>query len=78
MNKKEQENINEQKNLDKFNSITHKSKPENQNQKHNARKEGLQPINQKRWKKGADSISVPLNSSSFSIIVATQQSFFHI
>ena len=48
MNKKEQENINEQKNLDKFNSITHKSKPENQNQKHNAIKEGLQPINQKR------------------------------
>ena len=48
MNKKGQENINEQKNLDKFNSITHKSKPENQNQEHNARKEGLQPINQKR------------------------------
>lgn len=49
MNKKEQENINKQKNLDKFNSITHKSKPvQNQNQKHNARKEGLQPINQKR------------------------------
>lgn len=32
----------------KFNSITEKSKPENQNQTHNVRKEGINPINQKR------------------------------
>ena len=48
MNKKEQEQIQEQKNHDKFNSITHKVTPENQNQTHNVRKEGIQPINQKR------------------------------
>lgn len=33
---------------DKFNSITKKSKVENQNQTHNSRKEGIGPINQKR------------------------------
>ena len=48
LNKKEQEQINEQKSLNKFNSITEKDKPENQNQHHNARKEGIAPINQKR------------------------------
>lgn len=32
----------------KFNSITEKNKPENQNQTHNTRKEGINPINQKR------------------------------
>ncbi len=31
-----------------FNSITEKSKLENQNQTHNVRKEGIHPINQKR------------------------------
>lgn len=48
MNKKEQERENRQKNLNEYNSITQKVKPENQNQTHNVRKEGIQPINQKR------------------------------
>lgn len=48
MNKKEQERENRQKNLNEYNSITQKMKPENQNQTHNVRKEGIQPINQKR------------------------------
>lgn len=48
MNKKEQENLNRQQNLNKFNSITQKVTPENQNQTHNVKKEGIQPINQKR------------------------------
>ena len=48
MNKKEQERDNGQKNLNEYNSITQKVKPENQNQTHNVRKEGIQPINQKR------------------------------
>lgn len=41
MNKKQQEKLNEKKNLEKFNSITEKVKPENQNQDHNARKEAV-------------------------------------
>ena len=49
MNKKEQEKQNQQKNLDKFNAITQKVKPENQNQSHNCRKEGLEPYSQ-MWK----------------------------
>ena len=49
MNKKEQERENRQKNVNEYNSITKKGKPENQNQTHNVRKEGIQPINQKRW-----------------------------
>ncbi len=48
MDKKEQEKQNRQKNLNEFNSITQKVKPENQNTEHNVRKEGIQPINQKR------------------------------
>ena len=48
MDKRTQEQIQEQKNHDKFNSITQKVTPENQNQTHNSRKEGIQPINQKR------------------------------
>ena len=48
MDKKEQERFNEQENLDKFNSITRKVAPENQNQTHNVKKEGIQPINQKK------------------------------
>lgn len=47
-NKKDQEEINEQKNLYQFNSITQKVKPENQNQEHNVREEGIKPVNQKR------------------------------
>ncbi len=48
IDKEKQEQINEQKNLNKFNNITQSSKPENQNQHHNARKEGIAPVNQKR------------------------------
>ena len=48
MDKKTQEQIQEQKNHDKFNSVTQKVTPENQNQTHNTRKEGIQPINQKK------------------------------
>ncbi len=48
MDKKTQEQIQEQKNHDKFNNITQKVTLENQNQTHNVRKEGIQPINQKR------------------------------
>ena len=48
MDKKAQKQIQEQKNHDKFNNITQKTTPENQNQTHNTKKEGIQPINQKR------------------------------
>ena len=48
LNQREQNELQEKKDHDKFNSITQKCKVENQNQKHNARKEGIAPINQKR------------------------------
>ena len=48
MNKKEQEQLRQQQEKNAYNSITQKEKPENQNQTHNVRKEGIQPINQKR------------------------------
>lgn len=48
MDKKEREELNRKKSNEEFNSITRKVKPENQNQTHNARKEGIAPINQKR------------------------------
>ena len=38
----------QKKDNEKFNSITHKKKVENQNQEHNVRMEGIGPINQKR------------------------------
>lgn len=44
----ENERLEQQKNHNEFNSITQKVKPENQNQEHNVRKEGINPINQKR------------------------------
>ena len=47
-NSKQQEQINEQRSLNKFNSVTEKKKPENQNQQHNVRKEGVGSINQKK------------------------------
>lgn len=47
-NKKEQEELQRSKNNAMFNSITQKVKPENQNQTHNVRQEGIAPINQKR------------------------------
>ena len=43
MNKQEQKN--RQKSLNKFNSITQKVKPENQNQTHNVRSEAVEPKN---------------------------------
>lgn len=48
MNKKAQEQVQSQKMQNKFNSITQKVTPENQNQTHNTKKEGTQPINQNR------------------------------
>lgn len=48
LDKKQQKESQEKNEHDKFNSVTHKSKVENQNQTHNVRKEGIQPINQKR------------------------------
>ncbi len=48
MDKKTRKEQEEQRNHNEFNSVTQKNKPENQNQTHNVRKEGIQPINQKR------------------------------
>lgn len=48
MDKKQQEKQNRKESNEKFNSITQKVKPENQNQTHNVREEGIHPINQKR------------------------------
>lgn len=42
------EQLYEQKVQNEFNSVTEKSKPENQNQQHNVRREGITPVNQKR------------------------------
>lgn len=43
MNKAEQEKLNQKKCNEKFNSVTQKVKPENQNQSHNARSEAVEP-----------------------------------
>ena len=43
MNRKQQEEMQEKRNLEKFNSITQKVKPENQNQTHNVRREAVDP-----------------------------------
>ena len=40
MNQKEKEQVERQKNLNQFNNVTQKVKPENQNQTHNVRKGG--------------------------------------
>ena len=48
MDKKEEQREQRQENQNKFNSVTQKAKPENQNQTHNVRKEGISKINQKR------------------------------
>ena len=45
MNKKGQEKRDSYKNLNKFNNITQKIKPENQNQTHNVRSEAVEPKN---------------------------------
>ena len=41
MDKKEQEKLNRKKSNEEFNSITQKVKPENQNQTHNVKEEGI-------------------------------------
>ncbi|PNV62853.1 hypothetical protein C0033_07505 [Clostridium sp. chh4-2] len=43
MEKDKQEKLNQKKSNEKFNSITEKVKPENQNQTHNSRREGMGP-----------------------------------
>ena len=48
MEQKQQKELQEQKEHNKFDSVTQKRKVENQNQTHNVRKEGIAPINQKR------------------------------
>lgn len=45
MNKKQVEKREQQRNQNKFNSITQKVKPENQNQTHNVRSEAVEPKN---------------------------------
>lgn len=45
MNKKKQEVLNQKKSNEKFNSVTQKVKPENQNQTHNIRSEAVAPKN---------------------------------
>lgn len=45
MDKDVQEKLNRKKNDEKFNSITQKVKPENQNQTHNVRSEAEEPKN---------------------------------
>lgn len=46
--KKETDWDEEQRKHAKFNSVTQKSEPENQNQTHNVRQEGISKINQNR------------------------------
>lgn len=48
MNKAEQEQENRKKSNEKFNSITEKVKPENQNQTYNSVREGLGPIGNRK------------------------------
>lgn len=48
LDKKQQKELQEKIDHDKYNNVTQKNKVENQNQTHNARKEGIAPINQKR------------------------------
>lgn len=43
MNKKEFEKKEQRRNQNKFNSVTQKVKPENQNQTHNVRSEAVEP-----------------------------------
>lgn len=43
MEKDKQEKLNQKKSKEKFNSITQKVKPENQNQTHNVRSEAVEP-----------------------------------
>ena len=43
MDKDKQEQLSQKKSEEKFNSITQKRKPENQNQTHNVRSEAVEP-----------------------------------
>lgn len=45
MNKKQKEKQEQQRSQNKFNSVTQKVKPENQNQTHNVRSEAVEPKN---------------------------------
>lgn len=45
MDKDKLEKLNQKKSEEKFNSITQKVKPENQNQTHNVRSEAVEPKN---------------------------------
>ena len=45
MDKKEMEKMQQKKSQEKFNSVTQKSKVENQNQTHNIRSEAVEPKN---------------------------------
>lgn len=47
MDKDKQEKLRQKKFQDKYNSITNSVKPENQNQEHNVRREGIAPQNNK-------------------------------
>lgn len=47
-NKKQQMEYEEQKQENKFNSVTQSVKPHNQNQQHNVKQEGTARINQNR------------------------------
>lgn len=48
MDKDEQEKLQQKRSKEVFNNNTQKVKPINQNQTHNVRKEGQNPINQNR------------------------------
>ena len=45
MDKKGMEKMHQKKSQTKFNSVTQKTKPENQNQTHNVRSEAVEPKN---------------------------------
>ena len=48
MEKDKEEKLNQKKSNEMFNSITEKVKPENQNQTHNPRREGMGPNTKRR------------------------------
>lgn len=48
MDKDKQERLNRKESNEMFNSITEKEKPENQNQTHNSRREGMGPNTKRR------------------------------
>ncbi len=45
MDEKEQKRLQEKEDQERFNSVTQKVKPENQNQEHNVRSEAVEPKN---------------------------------